>query len=225
MIFGNPGIYDENGNISFFALSIERMLNLDFFSINLILDMNIYPSHLAYNLKGYALDILDVDDPIFHQENSYLFNLSEDELLVELIKNQSWYLYSIEALIRDNELDDFFTTKDLNILYNKMENFEYKRSEYSYLWDMEIMEYRNIYPFVINYKDYSKVVIIRENVNPKYPNESDYERFFDNNMNLKKISFFDRDYWDIEVIKIERKKLLAIISEAHNYIKNMNNDS
>lgn len=180
---------------------------------------------MAYNLRGYALDILDVDDPIFHQENSYLFNLSEDELLVELIKNQSWYLYSIEALIRDNELDDFFTTKDLDILYNKMENFEYKRNEYSCLWDMEIMEYRNIYPFIINYKGYSKIIIIRENVNPKYPNESDYERFFDNNMNLKKISFFDRDYWDIEVIKIERKKLLAIISEAHNYIKNMNNDS
>ncbi|MCW9732231.1 hypothetical protein L5B97_01810 [Avibacterium sp. 20-15] len=220
MIFGNPGVYDENGDINFFALSIEKILNLDFFSINLILDMNIYPSHLAYNLRGYALDILDADNPIFHQENPYLFNLSEDELLVELIKNQSWYLYSIEALIRDNELDEFFTTKSLDILYNKMESFEYKRNENSCFWDMGIMEYRNIYPFIVNYNGYSKVIIISENINPKYPNESDYERFFDDNMNLKEISFFDRNYWGIEVKTIKTSELLKIVLDAHNYIKN-----
>ena len=49
MIIGNPGIYDSEGCFSNFAIQIDRILNTDYFSINLCIDMGIFPSHLPYN--------------------------------------------------------------------------------------------------------------------------------------------------------------------------------
>lgn len=50
MIFGNPGVY-KNGTYSNFAIVIEH-LTADFYSLNLCIDIQMIPPHLAYNIKS-----------------------------------------------------------------------------------------------------------------------------------------------------------------------------
>ena len=42
MIIGNPGIYDSEGCFSNFAIQIDRILNTDNFSINLLDNIVVY---------------------------------------------------------------------------------------------------------------------------------------------------------------------------------------
>ena len=76
MIFGNPGVC-KNGTYSNFALVIEHIV-ADFYSLNLCVDMQMMPPHLAYNMKSmFAAPLTDRD--VFETQSPALFHLSDKE--------------------------------------------------------------------------------------------------------------------------------------------------
>lgn len=213
MIFGNPGIYDKNGSISKFAILVENIENSDCFSVNLCLDMNIYPKHLAYNSREY-ISIGLQDDEILKNESEFLFKLKDDELLIELVKMKFNDLYQIECLIRDGKID-YQQCLDMDYIFDLIDyNYE---TDNRFYWDIDNIEYRNVFPFIINFSGFSKVAIVT--INESNNLDEITSRFFADNMRVKEgMSFFDKSFWSIDTIIIKTHQLNEIMKSAYDYI-------
>ena len=80
-----------------------------------------------------------------------------------------------------------------------------------------------VYPFIINNKDETKLVIIHIHRNPKnlddYPDDlKEYERFFNADKSPKQPKYFDEHYWSVKVIKMKTAEMLAVLDEAYAYL-------
>lgn len=215
MIFGNPGIYDEFGDFSSFAIQIDNIANTKYFSINLCLNMNIYPKHLTVNSVEDIAVSLDYKDLIFNQESDELFNLSDKELMIELIKRTFPTMYEIECLIGDKSIDYLRLINDY-YLYDML-NLDNVNFEQDFYWDIDNIEYKNVYPFIINSKGLSKIIIIY--INESESIASELSRFFTDSLELKKtLDFFDESYWKFDISVLPTEELISIVSKAHSYL-------
>lgn len=223
MIFGNPGVY-KNGTYSNFAIVIEH-LTADFYSLNLCIDIQMIPPHLAYNMKSMFMAPLTNRD-IFEIQSPELFHLSDKELMIALAK-QYCSEWKVEERIRLGLQPTLYTPDKIEeyeeSLYDEgyfdFENFV------DYLWDIEPHEYgdKGWYPFIINHKDETKLLIIHINRNPKnlddYPDDlKEYERFFNADKSPKQPKYFDGHYWSVKAIKMKTSEMLSIIDEAYEYL-------
>lgn len=223
MIFGNPGITCD-GTYSNFAIVIEH-LTADFYSLNLCIDIQMIPPHLAYNMKSMFVTPL-TDRDIFESQSPALFHLSDKELMIALAK-QYFSEWKVEERIRLGLQPTLYTP-------NKIEEYEESLYDDSYfdfenfvdhLWDIEPHEYgdKGWYPFIINHKDETKLVIIHIHRNPKnlddYPDDlKEYERFFNADKSPKQPEYFDEHYWSVKVIKMKTAEMLSVIDEAYEYL-------
>ena len=87
MIIGNPGIYDSKGNFNSFAIQIDKILDTDNFSVNLCIDMNIYPAQLAYNKASYLIDYFNPKLEIFNGSIHFLGRSYASEIYLKRIKS------------------------------------------------------------------------------------------------------------------------------------------
>lgn len=223
MIFGNLGITCD-GKYSNFAIVIEH-LTADFYSLNLCIDIQMIPPHLAYNMKSmFAAPLTDRD--VFENQSPELFHLSDKELMTALAK-QYFSEWKVEECRRLGLQPTLYTP-------NKIE--EYEESLYDddffdcenfvdYLWDIEPHEYgdKGWYPFIINHRDETKLVIIHIHRDPKnlddYPEDLKvYERFFNADKSPKQPKHFDENYWSVKVIKMKTAEMLAVLDEAYAYL-------
>lgn len=213
MIFGNPGVYID-GVFGGFALQIDKVCNSGFYSLNLCLNNQIYPRYLVIDKKEYISVGLHLNDEIFCQEDEYFFLLNDNELMVELIKSRFPRIYEIEVLIRDKLIDFELLEKDESLIYDLIPNddYDYKLNFY---WDLGCVEYKNIYPFIINFKGRSKVVVI-SSIKSDLIEE---DRFFNIDGSLKKkLTFFGGEYWNISIAELPTDELRSIVKSAFDYI-------
>lgn len=213
MIFGNPGIYDKNGNISNFAILVEHINNDGFFSVNLCIDMSIYPRKLAYH-SGEYISIGLRNEEILINENEFLFKLDENDLLAELVRMKFNDLYQVECLIRD-DLIDYSKLLDEDYIYDLID-YDYETNDECY-WEIDNIEYGNVFPFIINFSGYSKVVIIM--INEGSMTDGLMSRFFNSmgGVNENK-AFFDKAYWSINTAILRTDDLRIIMKSAYDYI-------
>lgn len=223
MIFGNPGITCD-GTYSNFAIVIEH-LTADFYSLNLCIDMQMIPSHLAYNMKSmFAAPLTDRD--IFEIQSPVLFHLSDRELMTALAK-QYCSEWKVEERIRLGLQPTLYTPAKIEEYEESLYDDSYFNFEnyVDHLWDIEPHEYgdKGWYPFIINYKDETKLVIIHIHRKPKnlddYPEDlKAYERFFNADKSPKQTKYFDEHYWSVKVIKMKTAEMLSVIDEAYEYL-------
>lgn len=227
MIIGNPGIYDSEGCFSNFAIQIDRILNTDNFSINLCIDMSIFPSHLPYNKASYLIEFFDPKLDIFSVVNDELFSLPDRALMRELMKKGFAFIYSIEQLIKNNEIDGKLFIEDEEILFDKLDRVGQTESINPYLWEIDYMEYINMgyYPFIVNSsKGFSKVVIIfnkRRNYDIDYIED---RLLFSEYLPKDNIGFFDNDFWGVKISCIKTDDLHLIISKIYSLLNQFVND-
>ena len=218
MIIGNPGIYDSEGYFSNFAIQIDRILNTDNFSINLCIDMSIFPSHLPSNKASYLIEFFDPKLDIFSVINDELFSLPDRALMRELMKKGFAFIYSIEQLIKNNEIDGKLFIEDEEILFDKLDRTEQTESINPYLWEIDYMEYINIS------KGFSKVVIIfnkRRNYDIDYIED---RLLFSESLPKDNIGFFDNDFWGIKISCIKTDDLHLIIRKIYSLLNQFVND-
>ena len=223
MIFGNPGVC-KNGTDSNFAIVIEHIV-ADYYSLNLCVDMEVIPPHLAYNMKSMFAAPL-TDRAIFDIQSPALFHLSDKALMIALAK-QYCSEWKVEERIRLGIQPTLYTETEIEKYEESLYDDSYFDFEnfVDYLWDIEPHEYgdKGWYPFIINNEDETKLVIIHINRNPKNLDDYSedlkvYERFFNADKSPKQPKYFDEHYWSVKVITMKTAEMLAVLDEAYAYL-------
>ena len=223
MIFGNPGVC-KNSTYSNFAIVIEHIV-ADFYSLNLCVDMEVIPPHLAYNMKSMFAAPL-TDRAIFDIQSPALFHLSDKALMIALAK-QYFSEWKVEERIRLGIQPTLYTETEIEKYEKSLYDDSYFDFEnfVDYLWDIEPHEYgdKGWYPFIINNEDETKLVIIHINRNPKNLDDYSedlkvYERFFNADKSPKQPKYFDEHYWSVKVITMKTAEMLSVLDDAHEYL-------
>ena len=180
MIFGNPGVYDYDGKITYFAINVEKLFHAEnnppIIALNLLINLTYYPRKIATNIASVYLGNLKIKEKLFHQESEMLFNLSDKELLNSLIKNRYY------------DANDF--------------------PQENYFWDLDVTEYqdRGFYPYIVNYKDETRIIMI-------------------SNPSNQISEFFDSNDWQIDSTILPRGDFLEILKDARKYIESISNNA
>lgn len=221
MIIGNPGIYDSKGNFNNFAIQIDNIVDTDYFSVNLCIDMNIYPPQLASNKASYLVDYFNPELQIFSNINDDLFYLDDRDLMINLMAKGFGYTYAIEELIKENKIDyqEFIDNED--IFFEKLNLVKQSGEVNPYLWEIDYMEYVNkgFYPFVINSSSGLSKVIVVFNKNRSYDLDYIEDRLLLSNIRASKsVGFFDEQFWGVKVSCIKTDELSLIINKIQSVL-------
>lgn len=221
MIIGNPGIYDSKGNFNNFAIQIDNIVDTDYFSVNLCIDMNIYPPQLASNKASYLVDYFNPELEIFSNINDDLFYLDDRDLMINLMAKGFGYTYAIEELIKENKIDyqEFIDNED--IFFEKLNLVKQSGEVNPYLWEIDYMEYVNkgFYPFVINSSSGLSKVIVVFNKNRSYDLDYIEDRLLLSNIRASKsVGFFDEQFWGVKVSCIKTDELSLIINKIQSVL-------
>lgn len=221
MIIGNPGIYDSKGNFNNFAIQIDNIVDTDYFSVNLCIDMNIYPPQLASNKASYLIDYFNLELEIFSNINDDLFYLDDRDLMINLMAKGFGYTYAIEELIKENKIDyqEFIDNED--IFFEKLNLVKQSGEVNPYLWEIDYMEYVNkgFYPFVINSSSGLSKVIVVFNKNRSYDLDYIEDRLLLSNIRASKsVGFFDEQFWGVKVSCIKTDELSLIINKIQSVL-------
>ena len=221
MIIGNPGIYDSKGNFNNFAIQIDNIVDTDYFSVNLCIDMNIYPPQLASNKASYLVDYFNPELEIFSNINDDLFYLDDRDLMINLMAKGFGYTYAIEELIKENKIDyqEFIDNED--IFFEKLNLVKQSGEVNPYLWEIDYMEYVNkgFYPFVINSSSGLSKVIVVFNKNRSYDLDYIEDRLLLSNIRAsKRVGFFDEQFWGVKVSCIKTDELSLIINKVYSVL-------
>ena len=221
MIIGNPGIYDSKGKFNSFAIQIDKILDTDNFSVNLCIDMNIYPAQLAYNKASYLIDYFNPKLEIFSNVNDELFYLDDRDLMINLMENGFGYIYAIEELIKDNKINyqEFIDNED--VFFEKLNLIKQSGDVNPYLWEIDYMEYVNkgVYPFVINSSSGLSKVIAVFNKNRSYDLDYIEDRLLLSNIRSNQsVGFFDERFWGVKVSCIKSDELILIINKVYSVL-------
>ena len=221
MIIGNPGIYDSKGNFNNFAIQIDNIVDTDYFSVNLCIDMNIYPPQLASNKASYLVDYFNPELEIFSNINDDLFYLDDRDLMINLMAKGFGYTYAIEELIKENKIDyqEFIDNED--IFFEKLNLVKQSGEVNPYLWEIDYMEYVNkgFYPFVINSSSGLSKVIVVFNKNISYDLDYIEDRLLLSNIRASKsVGFFDEQFWGVKVSCIKTDELSLIINKIQSVL-------
>lgn len=221
MIIGNPGIYDSKGNFNGFAIQIDKILDTDNFSVNLCIDMNIYPAQLAYNKASYLIDYFNPKLEIFSNVNDELFYLDDRDLMINLMAKGFGYIYAIEELIKDNKINYQEFIDDEDIFFEKLNVTKQSGEVNPYLWEIDYMEYVNkgVYPFVINSSSGLSKVIVVFNKNRSYDLDYIEDRLLLSNIrSSQSVGFFDERFWGVKVSCIKSDELSLIINKVYSVL-------
>ena len=202
MIIVNPGIYDSEGNFNNFAIQIDKILDTDNFSVNLCIDMNIYPAQLAYNKASYLVDYFNPKLEIFSNINDELFYLHDRDLMINLMTNGFGYVYAIEELIKDNKINYQKFIDNEDVFFEKLNLVKQSGDVNPYLWEIDYMEYVNkgVYPFVINNSSGLSKVIVVFNKNRRYDLDYIEDRLLlSDTRSSQSVGFFDERFWGVKV--------------------------
>ena len=221
MIIGNPGIYDRKGNFNNFAIQIDKILDTDNFSVNLCIDMNIYPTQLAYNKASYLIDYFNPKLEIFSNINDELFYLDDRDLMINLMAKGFGYIYAIEELIRENSINyqQFIDNED--VFFEKLNVTKQSGEVNPYLWEIDYMEYVNkgVYPFVINSSSGLSKVIVVFNKNRSYDLDYIEDRLLlSNTRSSQSVGFFDERFWGVKVSCVKSDELSLIINKVYSVL-------
>lgn len=221
MIIGNPGIYDSKGNFNSFAIQIDKILDTDNFSVNLCVDMNIYPTQLAYNKASYLIDYFNPKLEIFSNINDELFYLDDRDLMINLMAKGFGYIYAIEELIKNNKIDyqEFIDNED--IFLEKLNLVKQSEVVNPYLWEIDYMEYVNkgFYPFVINSSSGLSKIIVVFNKNRSYDLDYIEDRLLlSNTRSSQSVGFFDERFWGVKVSCVKSDELSLIINKVYSVL-------
>lgn len=221
MIIGNPGIYDSKGNFNNFAIQIDNIVDTDYFSVNLCIDMNIYPPQLASNKASYLIDYFNPELEIFSNIHDDLFYLDDRDLMINLMAKGFGYTYAIEELIKENKIDyqEFIDNED--IFFEKLNLVKQSGEVNPYLWEIDYMEYVNkgFYPFVINSSSGLSKVIVVFNKNRSYDLDYIEDRLLLSNIRASKsVGFFDEQFWGVKVSYIKTDELSLIINKIQSVL-------
>lgn len=223
MIIGNPGIYDRKGNFNNFAIQIDKILDTDNFSVNLCIDMNIYPTQLAYNKASYLIDYFNPKLEIFSNINDELFYSDDRDLMINLMAKGFGYIYTIEELIKDNKIDYQEFIGNENVFFEKLNLVKQSGDVNPYLWEIDYMEYVNkgVYPFVINSSSGLSKVIVVFNKNRSYDLDYIEDRLLLSNIRSNQsVGFFDERFWGVKVSCIKSDELILIINKVYSVLSN-----
>lgn len=221
MIIGNPGIYDRKGNFNNFAIQIDKILDTDNFSVNLCIDMNIYPTQLAYNKASYLIDYFNPKLEIFSNINDELFYLDDRDLMINLMAKGFGYIYAIEELIKDNKIDYQEFIGNENVFFEKLNLVKQSRDVNPYLWEIDYMEYVNkgVYPFVINSSSGLSKVIVVFNKNRRYDLDYIEDRLLlSDTRSSQSVGFFDERFWGVKVSCVKSDELILIINKVYSVL-------
>lgn len=223
MIIGNPGIYDSKGKFNSFAIQIDKILDTDNFSVNLCIDMNIYPAQLAYNKASYLIDYFNPKLEIFSNVNDELFYLDDRDLMINLMENGFGYIYAIEELIKDNKINyqEFIDNED--VFFEKLNLIKQSGDVNPYLWEIDNMEYVNkgVYPFVINSSSGLSKVIVVFNKNRRYDLDYIEDRLLlSDTRSSQSVGFFDERFWGVKVSCVKSDELSIIINKVYSVLSN-----
>ena len=221
MIIGNPGIYDSKGNFNNFAIQIDNIVDTDYFSVNLCIDMNIYPPQLASNKASYLIDYFNPELEIFSNINDQLFYLDDRDLMINLMAEGFGYIYAIEELIKDNKIDyqEFIDNED--IFLEKLNLVKQSEVVNPYLWEIDYMEYVNkgFYPFVINSSSGLSKIIVVFNKNRSYDLDYIEDRLLLSDIRASKsVGFFDERFWGVKVSCVKSDELRLIINKVYSVL-------
>lgn len=221
MIIGNPGIYDSKGIFNSFAIQIDKILDTDNFSVNLCVDMNIYPAQLAYNKASYLIDYFNPKLEIFSNINDELFYLNDRDLMINLMAKGFGYIYAIEELIRENSINyqQFIDNED--VFFEKLNVTKQSGEVNPYLWEIDYMEYVNkgVYPFVINSSSGLSKVIVVFNKNRSYDLDYIEDRLLLSNIrSSQSVGFFDERFWGVKVSCVKSDELSLIINKVYSVL-------
>lgn len=221
MIIGNPGIYDRKGNFNNFAIQIDKILDTDNFSVNLCIDMNIYPTQLAYNKASYLIDYFNPKLEIFSNINDELFYLDDRDLMINLMAKGFRYIYAIEELIRENSINyqQFIDNED--VFFEKLNVTKQSGEVNPYLWEIDYMEYVNkgVYPFVINSSSGLSKVIVVFNKNRRYDLDYIEDRLLlSDTRSSQSVGFFDERFWGVKVSCVKSDELILIINKVYSVL-------
>ena len=221
MIIGNPGIYDSKGIFNSFAIQIDKILDTDNFSVNLCVDMNIYPAQLAYNKASYLIDYFNPKLEIFSNINDELFYLNDRDLMINLMAKGFGYIYAIEELIRENSINyqQFIDNED--VFFEKLNVTKQSGEVNPYLWEIDYMEYVNkgVYPFVINSSSGLSKVIVVFNKNRSYDLDYIEDRLLlSNTRSSQRVGFFDERFWGVKVSCVKSDELSLIINKVYSVL-------
>ncbi|WP_418935021.1 hypothetical protein [Haemophilus sp.] len=221
MIIGNPGIYDGKGNFNSFAIQIDKILDTDNFSVNLCIDMNIYPAQLAYNKASYLIDYFNPKLEIFSNINDELFYLDDRDLMINLMAKGFGYIYAIEELIKDNKINyqEFIDNED--VFFEKLNVAKQSGEVNPYLWEIDYMEYVNkgVYPFVINSSSGLSKVIVVFNKNRSYDLDYIEDRLLLSNIrSSQRVGFFDERFWGVKLSCVKSDELSLIINKVYSVL-------
>lgn len=221
MIIGNPGIYDSKGNFNNFAIQIDNIVDTDYFSVNLCIDMNIYPPQLASNKASYLIDYFNPELENFSNIHDDLFYLDDRDLMINLMAKGFGYTYAIEELIKENKIDyqEFINNED--IFFEKLNIVKQSGEVNPYLWEIDYMEYVNkgFYPFVINSSSGLSKVIVVFNKNRSYDLDYIEDRLLLSNIRASKsVGFFDEQFWGVKVSCIKTDELSLIINKIQSVL-------
>ena len=221
MIIGNPGIYDRKGNFNNFAIQIDKILDTDNFSVNLCIDMNIYPTQLAYNKASYLIDYFNPKLEIFSNINDELFYLDDRDLMINLMAKGFGYIYAIEELIKDNKIDYQEFIGNENVFFEKLNLVKQSGDVNPYLWEIDYMEYVNkgVYPFVINSSSGLSKVIVVFNKNRRYDLDYIEDRLLlSDTRSSQSVGFFDERFWGVKVSCVKSDELSLIINKVYSVL-------
>ena len=221
MIIGNPGIYDSKGNFNNFAIQIDNIVDTDYFSVNLCIDMNIYPPQLASNKASYLIDYFNPELEIFSNIHDDLFYLDDRDLMINLMAKGFGYIYAIEELIKDHKINyqEFIDNED--VFFEKLNVTKQNGEVNPYLWEIDYMEYVNkgFYPFVINSSSGLSKVIVVFNKNRSYDLDYIEDRLLLSNIRASKsVGFFDEQFWGVKVSCIKTDELSLIINKIQSVL-------
>jgi hypothetical protein len=221
MIIGNPGIYDSKGNFNNFAIQIDNIVDTDYFSVNLCIDMNIYPPQLASNKASYLIDYFNPELEIFSNIHDDLFYLDDRDLMINLMAKGFGYTYAIEELIKENKIDyqEFIDNED--IFFEKLNLVKQSGEVNPYLWEIDYMEYVNkgFYPFVINSSSGLSKVIVVFNKNRSYDLDYIEDRLLLSDIRASKsVGFFDERFWGVKVSCVKSDELRLIINKVYSVL-------